>query len=367
MPDQPASERTEQATPERLKKARAEGRVPQSAELPSALIVTMLLVVLALCAPGTFRWLVSQLRAGLNHQPTGQADAGFYLRLMRSRAIDTFVVLAPFLLAAAAASVFSSLLASGWSFSFSAVSPKPERISPAAGLKNLFSTRSAMNVLASLAKLAVIVAIVWTHMADKLDTCLSVRWASPSQAVATIAQLVFGVLVRVALGLAAIAAADLLFQRWKYRRDLRMTRQEVKEELKHYELSPRVKGRIRSIQLALAQKRMLREVPQADVVVVNPTHVAVALKYDAGTMEAPVVTAKGADLLAERIRRIAQDHGVPILHRPGLARVLYATVDVGRTIPEVLYVAVAEVLALIYRLKPSSRRPATPDLPRARR
>lgn len=355
MPDQPASERTEQATPERLKKARAEGRVPQSAELPSALIVIMLLVVLALCAPGTFRWMVSQLRAGLNHQPTGQADAGFYLRLMRSRATSAFLALTPFLLAAAAASVFSSLLASGWSFSFKAIEPKAQRISPAAGLKNLFSSRSLMTVLASLAKLAVIVAIVWTHLGDKLDTCLSVRWASPNQAVAIIAQLVFGVLVRVAVGLAVIAGADLLFQRWKYRRDLRMTRQEVKEEMKHYEMSPRVKGRIRSIQLALAQKRMLQEVPKADVVLVNPTHVAVAMKYDPEAMDAPVLTAKGADLLSKRIRQIARKHGVPILHRPHLARVLYATVDVGRAIPEVLYVAVAEVLALIYRSRLAPR------------
>jgi flagellar biosynthetic protein FlhB len=158
-------------------------------------------------------------------------------------------------------------------------------------------------------------------------------------------------MIRVGIALLVIAIADTYYQKWKYIEDLKMSRQEVKQERKDTDGSPEVKGRIRRIQLQMAMRRISAEVPKATVVLVNPTHVAVALRYETDTMDAPVVVAKGADHIAEKIREIARAYGVPVIRRPELARTIYSTVNIGGSIPETLYVAVAEVLALIYRLR----------------
>jgi len=166
-----------------------------------------------------------------------------------------------------------------------------------------------------------------------------------------IAKIILGLMIRICAVLLVIGLADTLYQRWKYIQDLKMTRQEVKEERRETEGSPEVKSRVRKIQFGMAMKRMLQEVPKSSVVLVNPTHVAVALRYETKTMESPVVVAKGADHLAEKIREIARAYGVPVIRRPELARTIYSTVNIGNPIPQALYVAVAEVLAMIYRLR----------------
>jgi flagellar biosynthetic protein FlhB len=217
-----------------------------------------------------------------------------------------------------------------------------------------------VHLLVSIAKLAVILVIVYAYLRGKLDVCLSLRHATPDGALAEMARLVFGVVARIAVALLAIAALELLFQRWKYKHDLRMTRQEVLEERRRHEISPQLRSRIRTVQIEMARKRMLQEVPSADVVVTNPTHVAVALRYDAGEMDAPQVIAKGGDFLCEKIKEIARANDVPIVQRPALARTLYETVELGESIPETLFVAVAEVLAMIYRLR-RKRQAANPD------
>ncbi len=166
-----------------------------------------------------------------------------------------------------------------------------------------------------------------------------------------IARVIFVLIARISVGIMAIAAIDWIYQRWDYRRQLRMTKDELKKEMKDRELSPLIKGRIRGIQIEMVRKRMLQEVPLADVVLTNPTHVAIALRYDASNMEAPTVVAKGPDLLGEKIKEIARAHNVPIVQRPELARTIYHTVDIGECIPETLFVALAEVLAMIYRAR----------------
>jgi len=351
MADQPASERTEQPTHHRLRKAREQGQVPQSAEVPSAFMIAGLLVVLGLMAPRLYHWLTFQVRRGLACGAAVPSGGRSFGDALETGVTETFLVVAPFLVCGAVVSIFGSLVVGGWAFAPGAVRLDLGRVSPIKGLKNLFSLSSLMRLLVSLAKLGVVAAIVYQYMHDKLEACLALHWTSPGGLVAETGRLVFGLIARVAIGLMAIAAVDMLYQRWQYRRRLRMTRQEVKEERKQYEVSPELRGRIRAVQIEMVKKRMLQEVPKADVVVTNPTHLAVALRYDAGTMDAPQVVAKGADLLGEKIKDIARAHGVPILHRPELARVLYTTVEVGRTIPETLFLAVAEVLAMIYRLR----------------
>ena len=351
MADKPASERTEEATPERLKKAREEGQVPQSAELPSALMIGALLMSVGLMGGGIYRWFVTEVRDGVTVRPPDWIGPAGLTGLLRAKAAGALTAIVPFLLVAAATSVLASLLSSGWALSFKAAGPKFERINPVSGIKKLFSSRSLVRLLVSLAKLAVLGGIAWYYLKDKFAVCYALRWATPAQTVQGIGQLVFGLMARVAAGILVIAGIDLLYQRRKYKKDLRMTRQEVKEEHKQYELSPELKGRIRIAQIEMVRKRMLQEVPRADVVLVNPTHVAVALCYDRQAMDAPQLVAKGGDLLAEKIKEIARAHDVPILHRPELARAIFATVDVGEPIPETLFVAIAEVLAMIYRLR----------------
>jgi len=189
------------------------------------------------------------------------------------------------------------------------------------------------------------------YLQSRLDQLAAIRWAYSAAILAVIAKTTLGMLIRVGIALIVIATIDVLFQRWKHTQELKMTRQEVKLDRKDSDGSPEVKSRIRRIQIEMTQKRMLQEVPKANVVLVNPDHVAVAIRYDVKTMNTPVVVSKGADHLAEKIREIARAYGVPIIRRPELARTLYSTVDVGGAIPESLYIAVAEVLAMIYRLR----------------
>lgn len=358
MADRPAAERSEKPTPERLKRAREEGQVAQSREIPSALMVAALLIVLALSASTVYQWFTHQVHQGVSLQRTGAMSEQSVAHLMRTKATESLVTLLPFLAGAAAASVGGSLLVGGWAFSPKAAKIRFDRMNPVTGLRNLFSLRSLVALLVSLAKLVVLMAIVWLYLSERMPAVLRLSWASPEGAVVVIASLVFGLGLRVAIGLAAIAGVDLLFQKWRYKRELRMTRQEVKEERREYEISPEVRGRIRAIQIQLARRRMLQEVPKADVVITNPTHVAVALSYDPHLMDAPEVVAKGGDFLCQKIKEIARAHGVPVVHRPELARTLYATVDVGQQIPQALFVAVAEVLAMIYRMRRRGGQPA---------
>jgi len=350
MPDKPASERTEKPTPERLRKARQEGQITESREVPSALMMVALLIVLGLSAPTVYRWFTVEVRQGLSLHWTGPMTEESVGQMLRVKATGSLTTMMPFLVAAAAASVLGSLLVGGWAFAPKAVQFRLDRISPVQGFKRLLSLRSIVTLLVCLAKLGVLAMLVWYYLRDRMDEVLRLHWATPERTVAVTARLIFGLVARVAIALAAIAGLDLLFQRWKHRRDLRMTRQELKEERKQYEISPEVRGRIRAIQIQMARKRMLQEVPKADVVLVNPDHVAVALAYDSAAMASPQLVAKGTDFLCQKIKEIARAHGVPVVHRPELARALYATTDVGQEIPQTLFVAVAEVLAMIYRM-----------------
>ena len=254
------------------------------------------------------------------------------------------------------ASVLTGAAVSGLNFAPEAINFKWSMINPVSGLQKLFNARSLVRLITSIAKLLFVSIVVWFYLQSKLDAFVTLRWAATMQMVTAIAKIIFGLCVRISIALLVIAIADVFYQKYKYIKDLKMTRQEVKQERKDTEGSPEVKTRIRKIQLEASLKRLLQEVPKANVILVNPTHVAVALLYDAKTMEAPVVVAKGADYLAEKINAIARAYGIPIVRRPQLARTIYSTVETGRAIPETLYVAVAEVLALIYRLRQKRRR-----------
>jgi len=358
MADSPTQDKTEQPTPERLRKARREGQVPESQELYSGLTVLMLTLVLALTCGSLTEFFVGQIREGLTFRltrPLGQED---FQRVIVAKTGQALLAMAPVAVGAAAVSVLGGVLAGGWTYAPARMRIRFDALNPMTGLKNLVSLKSLVHLLLSLIKVAVIGIVSWQYLRDQLPTLTSLTWLPPWPMLTTTGRLLLGVMARIAVSLLVIAGLDLLYQRWNYRRQLRMTRQEVKEEHRQHEVKPEIKGRIRSIQYAMARKRMLEEVPAADVVVVNPAHVAVALRYEAGTMDAPLVVAKGADFLCEKIKEVARAHGVPIVRKPPLARVIYDTVGVGQPIPEPLFVAVAEVLAMIYRLRGRRRIPA---------
>jgi flagellar biosynthetic protein FlhB len=351
MPEQPAAEKTEQPTPRRLRKARKKGRVPQSQEVTSIVTLLVLVAMVALLAPNLLQWFTIQIKQGMLCENSIFTDSRSFLDFIGKKTIDSILIMCPILAALFAGSVIAGVAISGLNFAPEAINLKFSQLNPIAGLGKLVNARSLVKLLASILKLFFISLIVWFYLKDKLDVLAGLRWAWSGQILAVIAKIILGLMIRVGIALAIIAIADALYQKWKYTKELKMTRQEVKEERRDIEGSPETKGRIRKIQLGMAMKRMLQEVPKASVVLVNPAHVAVALRYEAKTMEAPVMVAKGADHLAEKIREIARAYGVPIVRRPELARTIYSTVEPGNPIPESLYVAVAEVLAMIYRLR----------------
>ena len=353
MPDKPASERTEKPTPDRLRKAREEGQIPQSQEVPSALIITMTLIGLALFGRDLLDWFCSQAQQGFSMQMPGPSDADGFSHALTAKVGESIMASLPLMAVIGASSIFASMLVGGWCFAPKAIAFKPERLSPVKGLQNLFSLKSTVKLLVSLAKLTVILVIVYHYLQDKLADCMAIRWSSPLEIVTASASLVFGVSARIAAGLVVIAGVDLLYQKWNHIRQLRMTKQEIKQEHKEHEISPELRGRIKAVQMEMSRKRMLQEVPTADVVIANPTHVAVAIKYDSATMTSPKVVAKGPDLLCQKIKEIALEHNIPTIHRPELARSIYGSCEVGQSIPEALFVTVAEILAMIYKLRPS--------------
>lgn len=350
MPEQ-AAERTEQPTARRLSKARRKGQVPQSEELTSIVTLLVLVAMIALSAPNLLSWFIIQIRQGMSCENDIFADCSGFLDFVGRKIIDLILVICPILAALCAGSFIATIAVSGLNYTPGALELKFDQFNPIAGLMKLVNARSLVKLLLSVLKLFFISLIVWLYLRSKLDVLASLRWAWSIQMLAVIAKIILGLMIRIGIALLAMGIADALYQKWKYIQDLKMTKQEVKQELRDTIGSPEIKSRVRQIQFQTALKRMLHGVPKATVVLVNPTHVAVALRYEAKTMEAPVMVAKGADHLAEKIREIARAYGVPIIRRPELARTIYATVKLGNPIPETLYVAVAEVLAMIYRLR----------------
>jgi flagellar biosynthesis protein FlhB len=351
MASKPAGERTEHPTPKRLQKSRSEGKVAQSQELPSALTLLALILILWLMGPNLLEWFSAEVRGGLACQRGVFSDPDSFIHFINTKIIDSAVMTLPILLGLTAAGVAGCVAVGGFNYAPKSLKPNLGALNPMKGLGNLFSGRSMVALIISLLKLAVVIIIAYIFLRDQLTTLANLRWGWSRQIFATISQLVFGIWIRIGIAILIIAVADVIYQKWKYINDLKMTLQEVKQERKEDEGSPEIKRRIRLLQYEMAAKRMLQEVPKANLILVNPTHVAVALKYDPKTMDSPMLVAKGADNMCEKIKEIGRAYGVPIIHRPELARNIYANVEPGQAIPEALYVAVAEVLAMIYRLR----------------
>jgi len=359
MADEPQQDRTEQPTSKRLEDARKKGDVPRSKEL------TMTGVMLSGAA--SLLLLAEPMGGQMSRVFQGAFDLERALVFDSEQLPAAFAELSTAMLAAflplAAVLVgivfLCALSIGGWTFSLEAVTPKFERISPIKGIKRIFSANSLNELVKALAKflLVGVVAVGWLWWS--IDELLGLGREPIAAAIPHALEICAISLLVVSSGLVLIAAADVPFQLWQYQKKLRMTKQQVKEEMKDTEGRPEVKSRIRQLQQQVATRRMMEELPTADVVITNPTHFAVALKYDESTMGAPRVIAKGKDLLAARIREVAMEHDVPLFSAPPLARVLYRTADIGDAIPARRYTAVAQVLAYIFQLD-RARAPGNP-------
>jgi len=355
MPEQPAAEKTEQPTPRKLQKAKEQGRVPKSQELASVATLMTLLLVLALSAPNLLRHFMIEATDCLSGNNTIFTNSKTFVDFANGRMIDWLLIISPIFAALCVATAMSNIVVGGFNLSSKTIQFKWNSINPASVLQGLFSLKSLVHLGTSIAKLLFIGLVAWLYLQGRLEKLATLRWAWSLQIIIAIARIIFGLCVRVGIALLAIGLLDAFYQKWRHIQELKMTRQEVKRERRDTEGSPELKVRIRRIQIQMSLRRLRQQVPKASVILVNPTHVAVALRYEAKTMEAPIMVAKGADHLAEKIIEIGRSYGVPIVRRPELARTIYSTVEPGSAIPEMLYVAVAEVLAMLHRLRHRSK------------
>ena len=350
MAEESDLERTEPASSRRLEQAREDGNVPQSREL-------MAFMVLAAGA-GAFwvlgEWFVQRSSSLLRHGLSFSRESAFDTSLMTGAAlsltIEAFVISGPIFLLAMAAAILTPFMIGGGVVSPKAFQLDFSRISPIKGVGRMFSWQSVAELVKAVLKALLIGGVLYWVVQHEQDRLFALLSQPLETALISFAQVLLHSFFALIAGLAVIAAVDVPFQLWQYHDRLKMTNEELKRESRESEGDPHLKARIRSQQRELARSRMMSEVPKADVVVTNPTHFAVALKYESGTMGAPIVIAKGMNLIAQRIRDLAGENRVPILEAPPLARALYRHADVGDQIPAPLYTAVAEVMAYVYQL-----------------
>ncbi|MBF0505293.1 MAG: flagellar biosynthesis protein FlhB [Nitrospirae bacterium] len=342
-------EKTEQATGRRREKAREQGQIPQSREIVG--IMPVWVVFLYLSFGGfMFTMLTSYLKMALKRGfEVSLTDASF-VTVFRTDAIKTLFMMTPFFATLLVAVMTVGFLQTGFLITTQPMTPDISRINPLKGIKKFFSLNIFFEAAKGIFKVMILGLVLYNLLKKETVTVpLLIDMDISSIAQFAYVQVKKLVLTSVIV-LSIFAVADYAYQRWKFLRDLRMTKQEVKEEHKEMEGDPRIKARIRSLQREMARKRMMQEVPKADVVITNPTHYAVALKYDSASMGAPAVTAKGANIIAEKIKEIAKTHGVPVFEDKLLARSLYK-LDINQEIPEVFYKALAAILANVYKLK----------------
>ena len=351
MPEESDQEKTESATPRKRDKAREEGQVAQTRELPNAVVFGAALFVFSLLSTWIWAHALDVFRKPL--LMIGQVDVtvASLRHIVGALVGDVAVLLGPLLIVIMAVGVGAHVAQIGFLVSSKALTPKLGRINPLSGFKRFVSLRGLVELVKNLAKIGLIGYIVWRTIEVESDQLLNLTNHDAQVVFAFALMLMFRIFVRVALILLVLAILDYAYQHYDHEKKLRMTKQEVKEEYKQTEGDPQIRARIRRIQREIAMRRMMQEVPKADVVITNPTHVAVAIKYDAAVDPAPRVVAKGRGYVASRIRQTAQMHGVPILERPELARILDRVVKLNQFVPPGLYQALAEVLAYVFNLR----------------
>ncbi|HFB64273.1 MAG TPA: flagellar biosynthesis protein FlhB [Aeromonadales bacterium] len=345
-----AGERSEQATPKRQKDAREKGQVPRSRELTTASLLIFAGLGFIWTGPSIAQSFSNIATRNFSFQRNDFLSASWMMTALQSSVLEVFMALSFFFLFVYVAAAFSPVAIGGFSFSTSAMNFKGNRLSPAKGFKRMFGATAAMELIKSIAKFALVGVFSWMILSGIFDELLTLGMETIEQALPHGLKLVSYAFIGISSSLLIIAAIDIPFQLWNHSKQLKMTKQEIKDEFKDTEGKPEVKSKIRQQQREMSQRRMMAEVPNADVIITNPEHYSVALKYEDFGKKAPVVVAKGLDRIALKIREIAVAHNVTIVAAPPLARSIYHTTELNEEIPSGLYLAVAQVLAFVYRL-----------------
>jgi flagellar biosynthetic protein FlhB len=344
-------EKTEQPSAKRLADAKRKGQLPRSRELNS-MAVTMAGVTCLAVMSGAIGDSLSEMMSSSFVLTREQIfDISAMSRQLGEGIRQVFFALTPFFLLVILAAIFSSVALGGFSISAESIAPKLSKLSPLKGLKRVFSPRGLVEMLKAMAKFLFIGGTTILLLQATLDQYLALHGMDITPALQHLNGLIGWSVVLMSATLILIAVIDVPFQLWDHKRQLKMTRQEVRDELKETEGRPEVKGRVRQLQREMAQRRMMQEVPRADVIVTNPTHYAVALKYDPESMHAPKLVAKGADLVAQNIRKVGAESKVPVVESPVLARAIYFHTDLNAFIPSGLYMAVARLLAYVFQFR----------------
>jgi flagellar biosynthetic protein FlhB len=362
--DDSSQEKSEQPTPKRMEKAREDGQVPRSRELTTS-------AILLIGSIGLFAWaprMSEQLMNILRYNFTFERDVAFDTELMFAQLGSSFAegigMLLPLFAVVAVASIIGPIALGGWLFNFKSLAPKGNRMDPIAGLKRMFGIKGLVELVKALAKVLVILGVAIILLRSMEQDMLELSNQPVLPAITDAMALTGWAAIILSAVTILIVLVDVPFQIWDNSRKLKMSMQDIKDEMKDSEGKPEVKGRIRQLQREMANNRQLAEVPHADVVITNPTHFAIAVKYDPETMETPIVIAKGVDFFALKIREVAKANKVQILESPVLARAIYHTTEVDQEIPAGLYLAVAQVLAYVFQLRNYRKGQAErPDFP----
>jgi flagellar biosynthetic protein FlhB len=350
MAGEQRQDKTEQPTGKKLEDARQKGNVAQSREIPSVLILSGSLGVLFFGGSWMLGRLTEVMRVMYLRAGTLSMMPETLHSLFWEMFLNCIVVLIPLMLVVMAAGVFGNVAQFGFLFTGEKLSPNLAKLNPISGLKKLISLRSLVDLAKSLVKLLIISGVAYIVIRRYLDQIPGLMQLSIGNIISFIGQVSFQICFYACMVLFLMAVLDFAYTKWQHHQDLKMTKQEVKDEYKQREGDPSVKARIRSVQREMARRRMMEAVPEATVVITNPTHLAIALKYEEG-MHAPTVVAKGAGFLAQKIKTIAVENDVPLVENKPLARTIFKSTEIGDYIPAELYRAIAEILAYVFRLK----------------
>jgi flagellar biosynthetic protein FlhB len=351
MAEETGQEKTEEPTAKRLREAREKGDIPRSKELTTTVLLLAAALSAYLFGGQVARQLSTMMRFNFELDKDTIADPGAMVAHLVQSMSDAFFSLWGLFLLLVLAALIGPIALGGWNFSGQALQPKGSRINPLSGLKRMFSLNALMELLKGMAKFGVVGSVAIVVLLLDRPEIASLAKQTVEAAMAHAVEIVIWSFLIMSAAMILVAVVDVPFQMYSYTKKLKMTLQEVKDEMKNTEGKPEVKGRIRQLQREMSQRRMMQNVPEADVVITNPTHYAVAIRYDQARGNAPFVVAKGADFVALKIRELAEEHDVPVLSSPALARALYHAAEIDEEVPVGLYKSVAQVLAWVYQLK----------------
>jgi flagellar biosynthetic protein FlhB len=351
MPQGSDQEKTEQATPKRLQEMREKGQVAKSREVPSAAILIASLLIFYFLGSAMIKDFMELMEWSFANSARFELQSGNFNWMLLELFRRGLKIVAPLFVALMAVGLLSNIAQVGFLFSTKAIAPKFSKLDPLKGFGRMVSKQALVELIKSLVKIAVVGCVTYFTVKDELDQIIPLMDKEIWSIMTYIGSVCFKILLRTCWVLIVLAVIDYVFQKWDFMQEAKMTKQEVKDEFKQREGDPLIKSRVRQAQREMAKRRMMEAVPNADVVITNPTHLAIALEYNTQNMSAPQLTAKGSRLMAERIKAIAQENNIPIVENKPLARALFKGVEIGQEIPAVFYKAVAEVLSYVYQLK----------------